>query len=60
VQHFVADPEQSVSVLQVWRPCAAISQTFLAPVWSETSSQPSPLAVLHVVSLVQKRGQLVA
>jgi hypothetical protein len=60
VQHFVFEPEQSVSAWQVCRPREAISQIFLAPVCSETSSQPSPLAVLHVVSLVQKRGQLVA
>jgi hypothetical protein len=56
----VFEPEQSVSVAQVCRPSEAISQTFLAPAWSETSSQASPLAVLHVTSLVQKRGQVVA
>ena len=59
-QHLVFDPEQSVSVWHVCRPRDAISQTFFAPVWRETSSQPSPFAVLQVVSAVQKRGQLVA
>lgn len=49
-----------MSVAHVCRPSEAISQTFLAPVWRETSSQPSPFDVLHAVSLEQKRGQLVA
>jgi hypothetical protein len=60
VQHLVFAPLQSVSVMQVVRPCDGFSQTFGAPVWSETSSQPCPAEVLHGSSLVQKRGQLVA
>jgi hypothetical protein len=41
-------------------PCDAISHTFWAPGCRDTSSHPSPIVVLHAVSFVQKRGQLVA
>ncbi len=58
MQHLVVDPLQSVSVWQVWRPRDAFSQILLAPVASERSSQPSPVDVLHAVSVEQKRGHV--
>ncbi len=51
---------QSASVAHVTRPCDAGAQTFGAPLTSDTLSQPSPMAVSHVVSVVQSCGQLVA
>jgi hypothetical protein len=68
----VFDPLQSVSVAQVlraFRPEVVVEEPqvpvvelqthcFCAPFWSETIEQVSPTAVLHIWSLVQKRGQL--
>lgn len=53
-------PAQSASVEHVASPCAAGSHTFGAFGASDTSSQPSPAAVLHIVSSVQKSGQFEA
>jgi hypothetical protein len=51
---------QSASDAHVTRPCDAGRQTLGAPLASDTLSQPSPMAVSHIVSVVQSCGQLVA
>ena len=47
-----------MSAWHVSRPADACSQTRFASERRETTSHPSPAAVLHIESEVQKRGQL--